>query len=374
MPSKLIAITANTSWYLYNFRSNLIKGLLEEGYQILAIAPLDDYSKRLEALGNDVKFRSIKIDQGGTNPIKDLQTTLEFYRIYRSARPDVVLNFTPKNNIYSTLAASRFHIPVINNIAGLGSVFIQEGMVSRIARFLYRISQKHASHIFFQNQEDRDLFLQADFVNPDLTERLPGSGVDLVRFTEIPLPDSGSFRFLLVARLLYEKGVEEYAMAAKYLKTMYPQIECRVVGMLDSKNPSAIPRHVIEEWHKKGYILFLGSTDNIEEEIAKVHCLVLPSYYREGVPRSLLEGAAMGRIIITTDNVGCRETVENGKSGFLCEPKSIEDLAKTMEKVISMEADQQQQFGSFSRKHAESKFDENIVTRSYKKQILASLL
>src|SRR5690554_3342266 len=139
---KLVAITANTSWYLYNFRGNLIKALLEHGYRVLAIGPQDDYSERLRALGDNVTFQHITIDQGGTNPWRDFMTTVAFYRLYRQHRPDVVLNFTPKNNIYSTLAASRFRIPVINNIAGLGSVFIEEGLVARIARWLYRISQK----------------------------------------------------------------------------------------------------------------------------------------------------------------------------------------------------------------------------------------
>src|SRR5690606_17235623 len=142
----------------------------------------------------------------------------------------------------------------INNIAGLGSVFIEEGPVARIARWLYRISQKKASHIFFQNEEDRELFLQAGFVDPSITKRLPGSGVDLARFNLTPFPDDGSIRFLLVARMLYEKGVEEYVMAAKALREKYPQVECRIVGMLDTNNPSAIPRSIVDEWHQAGYI------------------------------------------------------------------------------------------------------------------------
>lgn len=340
---------------------------------MLAIAPKDDYSARLKDLGKEVEFYPIQIDQGGTNPIKDFQTTLAFHRIYKLKKPDIVFNFTPKNNIYSTLAASRFGIPVINNIAGLGSVFIEEGMVARIAKWLYRISQKHASHIYFQNEEDRSLFLQAGFVNPSITERLPGSGVDLTRFKLAPLPEDGSFRFLLVARMLYEKGVEEYAMAAKFLQTKYPNVEFRVVGILDTTNPSAIPRHVVESWHNAGYIKFLGPTDKVEEEIVQAHCMVLPSYYREGVPRSLLEGAAMGRVIITTDNVGCRETVVNGKSGFLCQPHSVESLTHAMEKVLNMESEAYQLMGRNSREYVESKFDENLITLNYIKQASSKL-
>lgn len=366
---KLVAITANTSWYLYNFRNNLIKALLAEGYHVLAIAPRDAYSERLIALGNNVSFQHIVIDQGGTNPLKDLGTTVAFHRIYRQQRPDVVLNFTPKNNIYSTLAASRLKIPVINNIAGLGSVFIEEGLVARIARWLYRISQKHAAHIFFQNEEDRELFLSAGFVDPAITERVPGSGVDLERFKLTPLPDDGSRRFLLVARMLYEKGVEEYAMAAKALREKYPHVECRVVGILDSNNPSAIPREVIQNWHEAGYISFRGATDSIEDEIAQVHCMVLPSYYREGVPRSLLEGAAMGRPIITTDNVGCRETVKDSVSGYLAEMRNVDSLCGQMEKITRLSPVALQQMRAQSRQHIEDSFNEKIIVCCYLKAV-----
>lgn len=368
--SKLVVITANTSWYLFNFRNNLIKALLEAGYQVLAIAPQDDYSLRLTQLGDGVRFQDIKIDQGGTNPVRDFLTTVGFYRIYKRERPAVVLNFTPKNNIYSTLAASRFGIPVINNIAGLGSVFIQEGTVARIARWLYRISQKHARHIFFQNEEDRDLFLQAEFVDPAKTERLPGSGVDLSRFKLTPLPNDETIRFLLVARLLYEKGIEEYAMAAKALKVKYPHIECRLVGFLDMKNPSAIPRDVIEGWHGAGYINFRGATDKVEQEIAEIHCMVLPSYYREGVPRSLLEGAAMGRPIITTNSVGCRETVNDGISGYICQSRDQSSLGNAMEDMINLTYLQRNTMAAASRTWIEKKFDEGIVVRHYIQQII----
>jgi len=363
--TKLIAITANTSWYLFNFRSNLIKALIAEGYNVLAIAPADDYSERLSKIGNQVRFRAIKIDQGGTNPFRDFLTAVSFFNIYRKERPEIVLNFTPKNNIYSTLAASRFKIRVINNVAGLGSVFIDEGYTASIARWLYQASQKYASRIFFQNEEDMNLFLNAKLVDTYKTERLPGSGVDLTRFTIAPLPQENNIRFILIARLLYEKGIEEYVMAAKALKKKFPQVECRLVGFLDMKNPSAIPRHVIDAWHQSGYINYRGSTDQIEEEISQAHCIVLPSYYREGVPRSLLEGAAMGRVVITTRNVGCQETVEHGKSGYLCEPRDCTSLLNAMESAIHLSREELNKMAINSRELVEKKFDEKIVINRY---------
>lgn len=363
--SKLIAITANTSWYLFNFRSNLINALVNDGHEVLAIAPLDAYSERLTMINDRVKFEPIKIDQSGTNPFKDIRTSVSFLRIYRKSAPAAVLNFTPKNNIYSTLAASRLGIPIINNIAGLGSVFINEGPVAFIARQLYRHSQNRAEKIFFQNKEDMDLFLQANFVDCKRTERLPGSGVDLARFQFTPLPDDGKIRFLLVARLLYEKGIKEYMLAAKNLKEKYPHVEFRLLGFLDANNPSAIPKHVIQAWHDEGILTYLGATDRVEEEIIKAHCMVLPSYYREGVPRSLLEGAAMGRPIITTDNVGCRETVEHNVTGFLCNSRDAASLQSAMESLITLDRASLHSMGKNSRDLVQKNFDENIVIDRY---------
>lgn len=177
---KHIAITANTSWYLYNFRGNLIKSLIADGHQVTAIAPQDQYTHRLKALG--CHFEHIDIDQRGTNPLTDFLCCLAFYRLYKRLKPDLVFNFTPKNNIYSTLAASRLSIRCVNNIAGLGSVFIEEGLTARIARWLYKISQKHADTVFFQNDEDMALMLSAGYVSSAQAKRLPGSGVDLQRF------------------------------------------------------------------------------------------------------------------------------------------------------------------------------------------------
>lgn len=361
---KHIAITANTSWYLYNFRSNLIKTFIAEGHQVTAIAPIDEYSKKLEMLG--CCFENIAIDQRGTNPVTDFFCCVKFYRLYMLLRPTLVLNFTPKNNIYSTLAASRLNIKCINNIAGLGSVFIEEGLTARIARWLYEISQKHASTVFFQNDEDMSLMLRSGYVRPEQAHRLPGSGVDLQRFKEIPkASEKNNIVFILIARMLYQKGIKEYVDAAEKIRTSYPNTEFRLLGFIDNKNPSAIPANIIHMWHRSGVINYLGTSDNVEAEIAKADCVVLPSYYREGVPRSLLEGAAMGKPLITTNNVGCRDTVTNGVTGFLCQPRNAEDLATALESFLKMTKSEQNQMGEKSREKIEKEFDERIVIEAY---------
>lgn len=360
----MIAITANTSWYLYNFRRNTIKNLIESGYKVLAIAPKDEYSARLEELG--CFYNNINIDQGGTNPFKDIITIIDFYKIFKKNNIQCVLNFTPKNNIYSTLAARRMNIKVINNIAGLGILFIEENISSKMARFLYRISQKSATKIFFQNEEDRSLFLNSGYVPKEITDRLPGSGVDLTRFTVKTAPDDNIVRFLLIARMLYDKGIGHYIEAARILKQKYNQsVEFRLLGFLGVNNPSAVSESEMQSWVSEGIVTYLGVSDTVEEEIAQVDCMVLPSYYREGVPKSLLESGAMGKPIVTTDNVGCRETVDHGVNGFLCQPRSTESLASALELIIQISHEERLEMGLASRKKMAEEFDEKIIIDKY---------
>jgi len=359
-----IAITANTSWYLYNFRKNTIISLVQQGYKVIAIAPQDDYSNKLSKLG--CQFIHIDIDQGGTNPVRDLKTLFYFQFIYSKYSIDVVLNFTPKNNIYSTLAASINGTKSINNIAGLGILFINESITSKIARFLYKVSQSKASKLFFQNEDDRKLFLDKKITTTVETDRLPGSGVDLTRFILSPALDDGKVRFLLIARMLYDKGIGQYISAARILKAKYGnKVELCLLGFLDVDNPSAVSKKDMQSWVDEGIVNYLGISDKVEQEIAKVDCMVLPSYYREGVPKSLLEAGAMGKPIVTTDNVGCRETVDDGVNGFLCEPRSSASLIEKLELIINMAHSERLAMGEKSRMKIENEFDERIVINKY---------
>jgi glycosyltransferase involved in cell wall biosynthesis len=359
-----VAISANTSWYIYNFRKNTITTLLQEGYQVIAIAPEDVYSVKLSELG--CEFIDINIDQGGTNPVRDIKTFFDFYSIYNGKKIDVVLNFTPKNNIYSTLAAHFNNTKAINNIAGLGILFINEGITSKIARYLYKISQCKAAKLFFQNEDDRQLFLEKKITTTVPNDRLPGSGVDLSRFTFTPAPDNNKIRFLLIARMLYDKGIQQYVDAARILKNKYGTvIEFCLLGFLDVNNPSAVSSKDMNSWVEEGVINYLGVSDNVEQEIAKVDCMVLPSYYREGVPKSLLVAGAMGKPIVTTNNVGCRETVDDRVNGFICSPRSTESLTEKLELVFNMSHQERLVMGRNSRKKIKDEFDEKIVINKY---------
>lgn len=359
-----IVISANTSWYIYNFRRNTISSLLENGYQVIVVAPKDEYSDKIIDLG--ACFKDINIQRDGTNPIKDLFTCINFYFLYKEISPNLVLNFTPKNNIYSTISAKLLRIKVINNIAGLGTVFVNETIVSKVTRLLYKISQPHADMIFFQNDDDRNIFLENRITSKDKSERLRGSGVDLTRFKIQGAKNDGVTRFLLVARMLYEKGITYYADAAKILKKEHgDSVEFFLLGFIDDHNPKGISSKVIDEWVKGGWIIYQGISDAVEKEMALVDCVVLPSFYREGVPKSLLEAGAMGKPIITTDNVGCRETVDDYVNGFVCQPRSLESLLKAMKLIIGMTHDERLAMGAKSRQKMEENFDEKVVISRY---------
>jgi glycosyltransferase involved in cell wall biosynthesis len=347
--------------------------LVEGGYEVCAIAPRDQYSSKIEQLG--VKFIHIDIEQSGTNPIYDLKTFLSFIRFFSKNKVDVVLNFTPKNNIYSTIAAKLCGVKVINNIAGLGILFINESLTSKIARFLYKISQRFADKIFFQNEDDRKLFLLNGMAKKEVTDRLPGSGADLSRFTVTPSIDDGVTRFLLIARMLYDKGVGHYVESARILRRKYGnKVEFNLLGFLDVNNPSAVTKDQMQEWVSEGIVNYLGTSDSVETEIAKSDCVVLPSFYREGVPKSLLEAGAMGKPIVTTDNVGCRETVDDGVNGFLCEPRSTASLVSQLERIITMGHKSRISMGLFSRRKIENEFDEKIIIEKYLEAIKTVLL
>lgn len=362
--SKTVVITSNTSWYLYNFRKNTIVALIEEGCRVIAVSPIDDYSQKFADLG--AEYHHIEIDQGGTNPVRDIITYFGFMRLYRKINPDAVLNFTPKNNIYSTLAAKFFKARVVNNIAGLGMVFIHESLTSKLARFLYKISQRKADKIFFQNEDDRKLFLDHKLASPSVTDRLPGSGVDLTRFTLQPSENDGVVRFLLIARMLYDKGIGHYVEAARLLKAKYgDKVEFQLLGFVGVDNPSAVAEDEMQAWVDEGIVNYLGVSDSVENDIAKVDCMVLPSYYREGVPKSLLEAGAMGKPIVTTDNVGCRETVDDGINGYLCELRSTESLTEKLDLIIQMTHEERLEMGRQSRLKIEREFDEKIVIQKY---------
>ena len=264
-------------------------------------------------------------------------------------------------------------VEVINNIAGLGAVFVTNNWLTKLVRGLYRVALSRSNKVFFQNDDDRQLFVLGGLVAEEVADRLPGSGIDLEQFQPSPLPESRSVRFLLIARMLWDKGVGEFVQAARMLKQRGVDAECSLLGFLDVRNPAAISRKQMDDWVAEGVVRYLGVSDNVREEIARAHCVVLPSFYREGTPRALLEAAAMARPIVTSDSVGCRDVVDDGVNGYLCKPKDAADLAEKMERIVALSPAERAAMGLRSREKAEREFDEQIVVKKYLEAIELAL-
>ena len=363
-----ILISINTAWNLFNFRSGLIRALVANGHEVIALAPPDKYVPQLSELG--CRFIALPIDSGGVNPFWDAVLLYRYWKILKREQPDVFLGYTVKPNVFGSIAAHVLQIPVINNVAGLGSVFIEHGWLTRLVRQLYRLALSRSYKVFFQNDDDHSLFVRGGLVPPAISDRVPGSGVDLSRFAfDATIRPSHSFRFILIARMLWEKGVGQYVEAAKILRREGVDAQWCLLGFLDVQNPAAISGQQMDEWVAERVVNYLGVSDDVRSEILASDCVVLPSYYREGVPRTLLEAAAIGRPIITTDAVGCREAVDDGVNGFLCQPRDVLDLVKQMRRMINLSPSERAGMASEGRKKVERQFDEQIVIAKYLKAI-----
>lgn len=365
-----IVICLNTAWNLLNFRAGLIRALVASGYVVVAVAPNDKYSASLKALG--CRFVSLHMENGGTNPFKDSLLLWRFLVLFIKERPDIYLGYTVKPNVYGSLAARMLRIPVINNIAGLGAVFIKGGWLNQLVKGLYQVALSRSRKVFFQNDSDRQLFITSGLVVEDVTDLLPGSGIDLAKFSPAPLPSRSTVRFLLIGRMLWDKGVGEFVEAACLLKQRGVDAEFCLLGFLDVQNPAAISLKQMNDWLEQGAIRYLGVSDIVREKIAQADCVVLPSY-REGTPRTLLEAAAMARPIVTTDAVGCREVVDDGINGYLCNLRDASDLADKMMRIVSMTPVEREAMGLRGREKVEREFDEQIVIDKYLQAIEAVL-
>ncbi|NQY94661.1 MAG: glycosyltransferase family 4 protein [Campylobacteraceae bacterium] len=365
--TKRVAIVLNNSWYAYNFRLNLARSLKANGYKVCFIAPYDE--KYSELLKKEFEFIHLDIDAKGINPLKDFKTMISLYQVYKKNDPNIVLNFTIKPNIYSSIVAGIRNIKSINNITGLGTIFITESIVTKIAKILYKISLGFNSKVFFQNNDDKNLFIKNKLVSSIKCDVLPGSGVDLNKFVPIPrYKNDDTFKFLLIARLLKDKGILEYIDAIKIIKSKYKHVEFQLLGAVGVANKTAITKDELQDWIDDNLVTYLGTTDNVQDVIAKVDCVVLPSY-REGTPRCLLEACAMEKPIIATNVVGCKDVVENEVNGYLCEVRNSKDLASKIEKMLNLSSSDLAKMGKKGRKKIINEFDEKIVINKYLESI-----
>lgn len=363
---KTILFIGNTAWSMYNFRREVFLSFVKKGYEVWVCAPDDEFfSKKIQDLG--CRFTPVKLSAKGVNPIEDILLTIRLLLLFLRLKPAVTFLYTIKPNIYGSIAAFLAGIPIIAITTGLGYSFLNRNFVAWISRKLYKFAFRFPREVWFLNQDDLDTFLQAELVTPQKAKLLNSEGINLEQFKPVDKSDiaeCASSSFLLSARMLWDKGVGEFVKAAEILKKRYPQTRFALLGFVGIKNPSAIPEELLQQWVQKGIVEYLGVTNDVCSVIKDFDCIVLPSY-REGIPRSLMEGAAMEKLLITTDSVGCRNTVDNNISGFLCKIKDVESLVDCMEKVINMSISERNKMGQAGRKKMKDEFNIEFVIERY---------
>ena len=361
-PRPLLMLLGNDVPTVLNLRMNLIRSLQRAGYRVGVAAPPMDASGQLEAA--DIAFYPVRMLPTGMRPTADAALFWQYLRLLRSERPAAILGFTVKPNVYGSLAARLCGIPALNNITGLGTAFISKGPLESLVTALYRPALGKAKAVFFHNEDDRDLFIGRRIVRDEQAIVIPGSGIDLTRFRPEPLPGKADAPvFLLIGRLINEKGIREFVEAAARLKPDWPGARFQLLGDF-ATGPRAMSREELEGWVAAGAVEYLGSSPDVRPFIAAADCLVLPSY-REGLPRSLLEGAAMGRPLIAADAPGCRNLVEPGVTGFLCDVRSAASLASAMERFLRLSPDQRVEMGGRARQMVEERFSDERVNEAY---------
>ena len=366
---KKILLVANTGWYLYNFRLPLARFLRARGdVEVVLVSPRDAYVSRLTAEG--FRWIELALDRKSVNPARELLVVARLTAIYKAERPDAVHHFTAKCVLYGTLAAKLTGVrAVVNALTGLGHVFMGSGWKARTLRPLIktlyrRLLTAQRVRVVFQNPDDLQTFTDQKLVIPDRTILIRGSGVNLKRFRPRPGGRDETPRpiVLFAARLNGDKGVYEYAQAARHLKSQNVEAVFQIAGAPDSGNPSTVSAATLTDWRREGAVDLLGHVDTMDDLIAQAAIVVLPTHGGEGVPRVLLEAAAMGKPIVATDVPGCREAVLQNENGFLVPAKDARALAGCIERLLS-DADLRARMGAAGRRLMERHFDDQDVAR-----------
>ena len=356
---KKLLLLSNHHAYTYNFRKEIIQSLLNDGYNVTVVAPYGDKIELLKDMGCD--YVDLPLDRRGMNLKNDIQLMYRYYKIVRRLKPDVVLSYTIKPNIYGGIISRLTNTPFIPNVTGLGSAVNSNKVISKLILFLYKIAFQKSSHVFFQNEQNRDFFLRNGFnFNYDV---LPGSGVNLNEYRITPYPiESNTYEILYVGRVMKEKGVNELFDAAKILYDKGIPVHFKLAGFLDGEIDAS-------NLDKYTNINLLGPRDDVPTLIEKAHAVILPSYH-EGMSNALLEAAASGRPLLASNIAGCKEIVDDGKNGFLFEAKSAKSIVEKVEKFIATSYPEKIKMGYASRTKVEEEFDRSIIVNSYLNKIM----
>jgi len=360
----------NVLWGLVNFRGSVIRHFVQQGDEVVLVAPQDDESIMKVDIPEGVRYIPVRLNRCSRNPFTDLIYCAHLYRIYRKEHPDYIFHYTIKPNVYGSIAARLAGINCTGMVAGLGYGLLGDGMLSRLLAVMYRYAFKYVSSIFVLNKFNYQYLLDHKFcTSAQLRLFKGGEGVDLSAYPYVREESGSPVVFLMVGRVLYDKGYREYVQAAKIVKQQYPDIRCQLLGMLDETYPAHVDEEELKRDVEEGTIEYLASTNDVMQYLGRSGVVVvLPSYF-EGLSRSLMEACAVGRPIIATDIPGCRETVDEGKNGFLVKVKDSSSLAEGMLRYLSLSDAEKQAFSRHSRKKAEETFDVRQVIKEYEKDL-----
>ncbi|MFM5569615.1 glycosyltransferase family 4 protein [Aeromonas veronii] len=361
--SKHLCMVSNTAWSMWNFRRGLLSALIQHGYRITIVAPPDNTVFSLCDLG--CSFIPLALSPKGVNPIVELKSIFDFVRIYRRINADLIIHYTVKPNVYGSFAAHLCRTPALAITTGLGYAFMNDGWVPKVVRLLYKFAFKYPKLVIFLNEDDRLEFVSRQLVDERKTLLLPGEGVDLSFFyPSEKFAEDDSVSFLLIARLLWDKGIGEYVAAAKQIHILYPNIKFKLLGDVQADNPRAIGYAQLHEWINEGVLEYLGTTHDVRPIIMESDCIVLPSY-REGLPRTMIEAAAMAKPIIVTDVPGCRDVLLHEQTGLLCQARNVSSLTDAMMTFIRMTTAQRTLMGNAARRLVSARFDEKKIIGIY---------
>lgn len=369
----LIALLTNNDDDVYCFRLELIQAILSAGYRMLISCPDGPKFEIMEEIGlkkgESFIYDNPPIDRRGTSVIKDSKLMMHYRSLFKKNKPAVILTYTAKPNVYASLIAHRLHIPVINNVTGLGSVVNESGLKKKLIMSLFKKAYRGSACIMFQNSTNMKLAKDLGWVKGDC-KLIPGSGVALDRYPVQEYPEGGdgsegeTIVFNYIGRVLHDKGVDDYIEAAKRIKAKYPRTEFNMLGFIEPTESHYEAE--LEKLGKQGIVLYRGSQKDVKPWIKRAHGIIHPSTYGEGMSNVLLENASSGRLIITTDNPGCRETVNDGISGFIYHGGDVDELVQKIETVVkNIPNEKRKQMGLEGRKKVEQEFSREVVIEAY---------
>ncbi len=364
-PKTRIGIVANTTWNIYNFRLNVIEELLEQGYDVVVLAPIDEFIEYKERFPQVTHIPLRVLTRDGKHPIKDFILIEELRRKYKKLKLDLILHYTHKPNIYGAIAGKLVGIPTIGIVTGLGYPFLRKGWMERLVSTMYKMTSNFHRKVIFENEDDRILFIEKNIVKESKAISVKGCGVNIEHFSPNGShPRNGVTRFTFIGRLLYDKGIKEFVNAAAEIKKQYNgKSRFTVVGEIDKDNPSSVNPDELAKWVHEDIIDYKGYVKDVRSIISDSDCIVLPSY-REAIARSLTESMAMGKPVIATETAGCREAIDHGENGFLVPVKDSTSLMHAMDTIINMENIELEKMGEIGRLKTIKLFDDRIIAKN----------